>query len=201
MHWTRDGCSASFCCWKRLVASSPSGLTISMRCLGHIVSPPIRIFLHWSLLSFAWMEPPAWMQYLCSLHQPSGRATVLDGKISHAGDPLWWADEDTKLLRGTRLGAAAEHHAGQTEQLGRWRQQLCSLQAGLGGSDTMETGCGGWAMSHEALRWAKSTVWSRAFNIPYLGLPSFSSSRRIPSSCSRSGCSPPCRFPQRPLSA
>ena len=105
--------------------------------------------------------------------QPSGRITVLHGNILHAGDPLWWAEEDIRLLRGTRLGAAAEHHARQTEQLGRWRQQLCSLQAGLGGHDTLQAGCGGWAMSHEALRWAKSTVWSRAFNIPYLGLPFF----------------------------
>ena len=96
-------------------------------------------------------------------------------RILRAGDPLWWAEEDIRLLKGTRLGAAAEHHARQTEQLGRWRQQLCSLQAGLGVPDTLQTGCGGWDMSHEALRWAKSTVWSRAFNIPYLGLPSFSS--------------------------
>ena len=34
----------------------------------------------------------------------------------------------------------------------------------------MQGGCSGWAMTDEALQWAKSTVWSRAFNIPYLGV-------------------------------
>ena len=125
---------------------------------------------------------------------------MLDGNDPHAGDPLWWAGEDIRLLKGTRLGAAAEHHARQTEQLGLWRQQLCSLHGRLGGPDTLQTGCGGWAMSHEALRWAKSTVWSRAFNIPYLGLPSFSS-HCLPCSCSCSACSFPCCFPQRRSSA
>ena len=117
--------------------------------------------------------------------QRSGRMTVSDSNIPHAGDPLWWGEEDLKLLKGTRLGAAAEHHARQTEQLGRWRQQLCSLQAELGGPDMLQTGCGGWALSHEALRWAKSTVWSRAFNIPYLGVPPLPS-YGLPCSCSRS---------------
>lgn len=33
----------------------------------------------------------------------------------------------------------------------------------------LQDGAAGWAMTDEALIWAKSTVWSRAFNIPYLG--------------------------------
>lgn len=35
--------------------------------------------------------------------------------------------------------------------------------------NSAQDGAGGWAMTDEALLWARSTVWSRAFNVPYLG--------------------------------
>ncbi len=37
------------------------------------------------------------------------------------------------------------------------------------GAKVLEEAAGGWALSDKAILWAKSTVWSRAFNIPYLG--------------------------------
>ena len=55
-----------------------------------------------------------------------------------AGDPLWWPQKDTELLQGTRLGAAAEHHAENVRQLGAWRQRLCDLQAELGGPELLQ---------------------------------------------------------------
>ena len=39
----------------------------------------------------------------------------------------------------------------------------------VGGSNLADEEAGAWALSEEALSWAKSTVWSRAFNISYLG--------------------------------
>lgn len=120
------------------------------------------------LQSVLW-DAPSCSAYMCQ------QKAFLSGHLNlrHcAGDTLWWPEQDTKLLKGTRLGAAAEHHARNTQQLGLWQQQLCELQAESGGPATLQGGCGGWAMTDEALRWAKSTVWSRAFNIPYLGVMS-----------------------------
>ncbi len=37
------------------------------------------------------------------------------------------------------------------------------------GAKVLEEAAGGWALSDKAILWAKSTVWSRAFNVPYLG--------------------------------
>ena len=37
------------------------------------------------------------------------------------------------------------------------------------GAKVLQEAAGGWALSDKAILWAKSTVWSRAFNIPYLG--------------------------------
>ena len=37
------------------------------------------------------------------------------------------------------------------------------------GAKVLQEAAGGWALSDKAVLWAKSTVWSRAFNIPYLG--------------------------------
>ena len=39
------------------------------------------------------------------------------------------------------------------------------------GSELLERADDGWLLSDKAVLWAKSTVWSRAFNIPYLGQP------------------------------
>ena len=38
------------------------------------------------------------------------------------------------------------------------------------GAKVLQEADGGWALSDKAILWAKSTVWSRAFNIPYLGI-------------------------------
>ena len=55
-----------------------------------------------------------------------------------AGDPLWWGQEALSLLEGTRLGAGVNHHGNNLRQLALWRQQLCELQAVLGGPDTLQ---------------------------------------------------------------
>ncbi|CAL5225504.1 g8333 [Coccomyxa viridis] len=98
-------------------------------------------------------------------------AAYIDALPTSYSDPLWWGQEALSLLEGTRLEAGVEHYSNEVKQLGLWRQQLCELQAELGGPSTLQDGAAGWAMTDEALIWAKSTVWSRAFNIPYLGAP------------------------------
>lgn len=47
----------------------------------------------------------------------------------------------------------------------------CRASRDTAGSDLLEQAAGGWPLSDRAVLWAKSTVWSRAFNIPYLGQP------------------------------
>ena len=45
----------------------------------------------------------------------------------------------------------------------------CRAAPDTAGSEVLEQVDGGWLLSDQAVLWAKSTVWSRAFNIPYLG--------------------------------
>lgn len=45
----------------------------------------------------------------------------------------------------------------------------CRTAPDTAGSELLEQADGGWPLSDKAVLWAKSTVWSRAFNIPYLG--------------------------------
>ncbi|BDA40695.1 probable actin-histidine N-methyltransferase at N-terminal half [Coccomyxa sp. Obi] len=84
-------------------------------------------------------------------------------------DPVWWSDEDLLILKGSRLGAAVEHYAKGLKNLCIWRARLCAIQRELGGINVLEEDGGLWGTSEEALKWAKSTVWSRAFNITFLG--------------------------------
>ena len=61
----------------------------------------------------------------------------------------------------------------------------CCAVRKLGGSDLAAEEAGAWALGEEALKWAKSTVWSRAFNISYLGAPHLkppAASRAVPTS-------------------
>ncbi len=46
---------------------------------------------------------------------------------------------------------------------------LGTARRDFGGPPVLEEQLQGWLMSDEALRWAKSTVWSRAFNVKFLG--------------------------------
>lgn len=45
----------------------------------------------------------------------------------------------------------------------------CRIVPNTAGSELLEQADDGWLLSDKAVLWAKSTVWSRAFNIPYLG--------------------------------
>lgn len=45
----------------------------------------------------------------------------------------------------------------------------CRAAPDTAGSELLEQAADGWPLSDRAVLWAKSTVWSRAFNIPYLG--------------------------------
>lgn len=45
-----------------------------------------------------------------------------------ADDPLWWKDDEVKLLVGTRLELAVKEHAKIVGRLTRWRNRLVYLQ-------------------------------------------------------------------------
>ncbi|DBA67229.1 TPA: hypothetical protein ACH3X2_001539 [Trebouxia sp. C0005] len=87
-------------------------------------------------------------------------------------DPLWWGEKEVALLWGTRLEIAVKQHRKIAAKLTCWRDQLVQLQRSADnkeGAKVLQEADGGWALSDKAILWAKSTVWSRAFNIPYLG--------------------------------
>lgn len=48
-------------------------------------------------------------------------------------------------------------------------QSGCRAAPSTAGCELLEQAHDGWPLSDKAVLWAKSTVWSRAFNIPYLG--------------------------------
>ncbi|KAK9916904.1 hypothetical protein WJX75_008596 [Coccomyxa subellipsoidea] len=95
-------------------------------------------------------------------------------------DPMWWSEENLDILKGTRLEAAVEHYVKGLEDLRVWRARLCTIQRELGGVNVLEEEAGQWAMSETALKWAKSTVWSRSFNIKSLGAAQKESIALIP---------------------
>lgn len=45
-----------------------------------------------------------------------------------ADDPLWWKDDEVKLLVGTRLELAVKEHAKIVGRLTRWRNRLVDIQ-------------------------------------------------------------------------
>lgn len=69
---------------------------------------------------------------------PDGRPFWIKAALCWAGDPLWWGQEALSLLEGTRLQAGVQHYSDEVKQLGLWRQQLCELQAELGGPSTLQ---------------------------------------------------------------
>ncbi|CAL8466995.1 g6531 [Coccomyxa elongata] len=96
-------------------------------------------------------------------------ASYIEVLPQHYEDPVWWSDEDVLILKGSRLGAAVEHYAKGLQNLSIWRARLCAIQRELGGINVLEEDGGLWGTSEEVLKWAKSTVWSRAFNIASMG--------------------------------
>ncbi|KAK9827954.1 hypothetical protein WJX81_000191 [Elliptochloris bilobata] len=84
-------------------------------------------------------------------------------------DPTWWPEDDLALVEGTRLGAAAAHHRGALAQLAAWRDRLLHLRRELGGGELPPGDAWAWAAGADAVRWARSAVWSRAFNLRCVG--------------------------------
>ena len=83
--------------------------------------------------------------------------------LPHADDPTWWDEHDAALLEGSCAAPVLRGYRLALRKLTEWRDRLFALHAQLGGS--VPAGCDPqWALSAEALRWCRSTVWSRAFN-------------------------------------
>jgi len=96
-------------------------------------------------------------------------------------DPLWWRGEARTLLEGSRAGAAAAVAGRSLERLVRLRARLVEARAreieeaqaaGGGeeeGGERNPLAALSGAAAMEDARWARSTVWSRAFNLPPVG--------------------------------
>jgi hypothetical protein len=98
--------------------------------------------------------------------------------VTCADDPFWWSDADLSLLQGTRLEQAVQHYNAGLQQLHNWllrletlyqQQQQQQQQQQLGStsstSSTIQSTLCGYGQSFAAVKWARSAVWSRAFNI------------------------------------
>jgi hypothetical protein len=100
-----------------------------------------------------------------------------------ADDPFWWDASALQLLQGTRLQQAVQHYAEGLQQLHGWLLRLEQLhhQQQQQRTDTrpsvLSSGpLGSWGVTFEAVKWARSAVWSRAFTIRGLKISSSSSS-------------------------
>ncbi|KAF5838136.1 hypothetical protein DUNSADRAFT_3331 [Dunaliella salina] len=87
-------------------------------------------------------------------------------------DPFWWQEDQVQLLRGTRLGRAVNPENSGISSIMRLVQHLESLitHGRPPGSppSVLASYRGGWALTVEAARWARSVVWSRAFTVPHV---------------------------------
>ncbi|KAG1666307.1 hypothetical protein FOA52_004788 [Chlamydomonas sp. UWO 241] len=83
-------------------------------------------------------------------------------------DPYWWSADEAALVSGTRLHRAIEQYRPGLSQLAAWVAKLeRSFVAGAGGGrpGVLSRYDGGWALTADAARWARSTVWSRSFTV------------------------------------
>ena len=81
----------------------------------------------------------------------------------HADDPTWWGEHDAELLDGSCAAPVLRGYRLALNKLALWRDRLFELHTHLGGS--LPAGHDAdWVLSAPALRWGRSTVWSRAFN-------------------------------------
>ena len=87
-----------------------------------------------------------------------------------ADDPSCWSGADAALLEGTRAAMSTRGYQIGLSKLLRWRDRLMALQLEMGGAAPSQAAMQ-WALSREAVLWARSTVWSRAFNIWRSGAP------------------------------
>jgi hypothetical protein len=92
----------------------------------------------------------------------------------HADDPFWWSEAELQLLQGTRLHKAVAHYTSGLQQLHEWMLRLEHLhqQHQQQGGGTLSSANGGWGLTYAAVKWARSAVWSRAFNIKGLDIGS-----------------------------
>ncbi|KAF8068238.1 Setd3 [Scenedesmus sp. PABB004] len=122
-----------------------------------------------------WLDARGLLILLLVLERCRGAASAwapyVDALPERFDDPSWWAPPDVALLRGTRLAQAVRRYAdGPPEGLGALHAWLLRLEAlhrqqhgGAGG--TLSAALGGWGQTREAVRWARSAVWSRAFAV------------------------------------
>ena len=80
-----------------------------------------------------------------------------------ADDPTWWDEHDAESLEGSCAAPVLRGYRLALKKLANWRDRLFELHTQLGGSvpardDTQQV------LSAAAVRWGRSTVWSRAFN-------------------------------------
>ncbi len=80
-----------------------------------------------------------------------------------ADDPTWWDEHDAELLNGSCAAPVLRGYRLALKKLTLWRDRLFELHAQLGHSVPAGGGAQ-WVLSAAALLWARSTVWSRAFN-------------------------------------
>lgn len=83
---------------------------------------------------------------------------------SAADDPSCWSKEDAALLGSSRAAMSTRGYQIGLDKLINWRDRLLALHADLGAPAAGEAALR-WARSRDAVLWARSTVWSRAFNI------------------------------------
>ena len=96
------------------------------------------------------------------------RAPYIGALPAAYDDPTWWSEADVALLAGSRLGASAAAARAAVGRLARVaaRVAAAATEAGVPDGGPLATFNGGWCVSEEGARWARSTVWSRAFNLP-----------------------------------
>jgi len=83
--------------------------------------------------------------------------------VLRADDPTWWDEHDAELLNGSCAAPVLRGYRLALKKLTLWRDRLFELHAQLGHSVPAGGGAQ-WVLSAAALLWARSTVWSRAFN-------------------------------------
>ena len=88
---------------------------------------------------------------------------ITRGSVRCADDPTWWDEHDAGLLDGSCAAPVLRGYRLALEKLAIWRERLFKLHVQLGGSVPAGRDAQ-WVLSAVALRWARSTVWSRAFN-------------------------------------
>eukprot|EP00955_Chlamydomonas_euryale_P013439 144864-Chlamydomonas_euryale.AAC.8 len=88
--------------------------------------------------------------------------------VVRADDPFWWTEDESRLVSCTRVARAVAAYLPGLETVCSWAARLEELRreaSPSGGPGTLALYDSGWALSAAGARWARSTVWSRAFSV------------------------------------